>query len=681
MLAGAPAPLGATVTDGGVNFAVHASVAEAVTLCLFDGTGHESRKMPLPECTNGVWHGFLPGAGPGQAYGYRVHGPYRPSLGLRCNPHKLLVDPYAKALAGEFHWHPSVFDYQPGGPPRKSRLDQRDSAAQVPKGVVVTDLPAPRPGPRVPWAQSVFYELNVRGYTMRHPDLSEAERGRFRGLKNEQVISYLRSLGITAVELMPVHWFVDEEFLVKRGLRNYWGYNTLNFFTPAQRYGAHDARAEFVEMVDALHDPGRHVTLFVVYHHTAEGDHRGPTVSFRGFDNAAYYRLARSRLHYINDTGCGNTLDADSPVVQDLVVDSLRYWAGTLGVDGFRFDLATVLGRHHVGFSPEHPLLERIREDAILKDHKLLAEPWDPGPGGYQLGAFGPPWAELNDRFRDTTRRYWRGESDAVSAFAKRLHGSADVFEGSGRGPAASVNYVTNHDGYTLLDAVSYEQRHNEANGEDNRDGHAHNYSANWGVEGPTDDAEINALRRRQRLNLLASVVLAQGTPFLLAGDEFGHTQNGNNNAYAQDNETTWLDWGRLGTPVSLADELRRLLAIRRDEPLLQVENYLHGTHSLRPGWPDIAWLTPGGLPMGGEHWQDAEAFTLLLAADLDGPRALALMLNAGEAERDFLLADYVAGVEWSLLYTTGEAAPSHAHPLAWTLPGRSIACLRAKFV
>ncbi len=681
MLAGEAAPLGATVTDGGVNFAVHSSVAEAVLLCLFDEHGHEVARHELPECSDGVWHGFLPGATAGLRYGYRVQGPYRPKLGLRCNPHKLLIDPYAKALDGPFEWHRSVFDYREGTKPETGRRCELDSAGYVPKSTVVGPGPPPdTPAPRIPWSQSVFYELNVRGYTMRHPAVAEQDRGRFRGLCNGEVVKYLRALGVSAVELMPVHYFIDEHFLVERGLRNYWGYNTINFFTPAARYAGGDARAEFVDMVNTLHDAGIEVILDVVYNHTAEGDQRGPSLSFRGLDNAAYYRLASNRLHYINDTGCGNTIDADSPVVQQIVMDSLRYWAGDLGVDGFRFDLAPVLGRRASGFDPAHPLLERMRKDPLLTERKFVAEPWDPGPGGYQVGNFGPPWGELNDRYRDNLRRWWRGETRITGDFARRLHGSADLFEHSGRGPSASVNFVANHDGFTLLDTVSYEHRHNEANGEHNRDGHAHNYSANYGVEGETDGAALNALRRQQRLNMVATLLLSQGTPLLLAGDEFGQTQGGNNNAYAQDNETTWLDWSRLARPVSIFEEVAELIALRRSEPLLHVEEYLHGIDELRPGWPDIVWLSPGGLPMHEDDWRDAHAFMLLIGADLDGPRALALMFNGGDDVREFLLADYRRGVEWSLLYATSETAPGHGHPLAWRVPARSLLCLKATF-
>jgi len=666
LVPGRPTPLGATVTPDGVNFAVHSSVAEAVTLCLFDADGRETRRLELPACDDATWHGFLPGAGPGLRYGYRVRGPYRPSLGLRCNPHKLLVDPYARALEGRFAWHPSVFDYRAGGKPAAKRMCELDDLDYVPKGVVTEELPSPAAGPRVPWKETVIYELNVRGYTMRHPGLSESERGRFRGLANGQIVDYLRALGITSVELMPVHEFIDEQFLVDRGLRNFWGYNTLNFFTPATRYANGDGRAEFVEMVDALHDANIEVLLDVVYNHTAEGDHRGPTLSYRGFDNAAYYRLASDRFHYVNDTGCGNTLDADSPVVQDLVLDSLRYWAGAMGVDGFRFDLAPILGRHAHGFDPDHPLLEGISSDPALSGKKLVAEPWDPGPGGYQLGAFGPRWAELNDRFRDTVRRWWRGDHEASGAFAERLHGSADLFERAGRDPASSVNYVANHDGFTLADTVSYLRRHNEANGEDNRDGHGHNCSENYGVEGPTDDPEIAAIRRRQRLNLVATTLLAQGTPLILAGDELGQTQHGNNNGYAQDNETTWIDWSLLYSPASILEEVRQLIGLRRSEPLLHLDSWLHAGEELVPGWPDILWLSQDGTQMHDEAWLHADALALVIGADLSPPRALALLMNAGSKDRHFHFPDPQRSADWTPLFRSAGSLP-------WQLPPRSL--------
>jgi glycogen operon protein len=451
----------------------------------------------------------------------------------------------------------------------------------------------------------------------------------------------------------------------------------LNFFTPAARYAGADPRREFIDMVNAIHDAGLEVILDVVYNHTAEGDHRGPTLSFRGFDNAAYYRLTQDRQHYINDTGCGNTINADSAVVQDLVIDSLRYWAGELGVDGFRFDLAPILGRRAQGFSAQHPLLQRIETDALLKAQKLIAEPWDAGPGGYQLGAFNAPWAELNDRYRDTVRRWWRGDVEVAGEFARRLHGSSDLFESGGRPPHASVNFLSNHDGFTLADTVSYERRHNEANGEQNRDGHSHNYSANYGVEGATDDAGVNALRRRQQVNLLATLLLSQGTPLLLAGDEFGNSQNGNNNAYAQDNETAWLDWGLLESPASLFGKVQQLLALRRAEPLLQMDRFLHGSAELRPGWPDIQWLAPSGQPMSDADWSGADALVLLLAADVSGPRAFALLLNNSDTAREYELGSYAEAADFSLRFASGAAEQQGS---GWKLAARSLACLQGSF-
>ncbi|MGB5739348.1 MAG: glycogen debranching protein GlgX [Woeseia sp.] len=674
---GQPGPLGATVVDGGVNFAVHSSIAESVFLCLFDETGREFLRRELPAYHDGIWHGFLAGAEAGLRYGYRVDGPYRTRHGMRCNPHKLLIDPYARALTNDFQWHESVYGYQPGMEPADVYLCELDSSRYVPKSIVVAAANAALPGPRIPWAESVSYELNVRGYTMRFPELNDAERGKFRGLSNGAVLQYLRALGITAVELMPVHEFIDEHFLVARGLRNFWGYNTLNFFTPASRYAGADPRAEFIEMVNAIHDAGLEVILDVVYNHTAEGDHRGPTLSFRGFDNAAYYRLTHDKQHYINDTGCGNTINADSSVVQDLVVDSLRYWAGDLGADGFRFDLAPILGRRALGFDSNHPLLQRIQNDPLLKERKLIAEPWDAGPGGYQLGAFAAPWAELNDRYRDTVRRWWRGDAEVAPEFARRLHGSSDLFEHSGRPPHASVNFISNHDGFTLADTVSFVERHNEANGEQNRDGHGHNFSANYGVEGPTDDAAIATLRRRQRVNMLATLLLSQGMPLLLAGDEFGNTQGGNNNAYAQDNETAWLDWGLVDTPDSLLQEVRELLLLRRDEPLLQLDRYLHGGDELRPGWQDIEWLTPSGQAMADHDWPTAKALTLLLAAKVDGPRAFALLLNNSDAPLDFSLGAFSVGAEFTQRFASGTVAETNG---SWTLSAHCLLCLQGRF-
>jgi glycogen operon protein len=651
METGSPAPLGATPDDDGVNFAVYSSVAEAVELCLFDANGKLVRSHSLPACTDGVWHGFLPGCKPGQRYGYRVHGPWRPEDGLRCNPHKLLVDPYCRELDGGFQWHDSVFDYVPGA--GDFTLNPLDSAAYVPRSVVSAPLGirmSPRPG--IPWSKTVIYETNLRGYTMRHPAVPDAERGTFAGMQNGAVLDYLKSLGITAVELLPVQAYIDEHHLARRGLRNYWGYNSVAFFTPMPRFACDDPRREFLGMVNAIHDAGMEVILDIAFNHTGESGASGPTLCFRGLDNRAYYRLEpHDPASYVNDTGTGNTINADHPQVQALVLDCLRYWSGELGVDGFRFDLATILGRHGHGFSPQHPLLEAISTDPGLRDIKLIAEPWDPGPGGYQLGHFPDRWAEWNDKYRDTARRFWRGDADMNGRFARRLHGSADIFDHRGRAPYASVNFVTSHDGFTLADVVSYEHRHNEANGEDNRDGHAHNFSCNHGVEGDTDDEDIRAARRRHRLNLLASLLLSQGTPMLLAGDEFGNSQDGNNNAYAQDNETGWLDWSGLDADPEFALEVRELIHLRREWPLLRLPQYLHGETVVGPSSVHIDWLNADGEQMKEGDWSGPASFKVMFAeAARDGVKSrVAVLFNNGDDAVAFRLPkDQPWRVAWS---------------------------------
>jgi glycogen operon protein len=495
MEAGSPSPLGATPDGDGVNFAVFSSVAQSVDLCLFDAAGTQVATHSMPACSDGVWHGYLPGCGPGQRFGYRVHGPWQPDAGLRCNPAKLLIDPYCRDIDGEFQWHDAVYDYLPGSDGQT--INDADSAPFVPKSVVCGPLSAnPSAGPGVPWSQTIIYETNVRGYTMRHAAIPGQERGTFAGMRNTEVLAYLKALGISSVELMPIQAWIDECHLADRGLRNFWGYNTVAFFAPMPRLAAGDARMELLDMVNAIHDAGLEVILDIVFNHTGEADHRGPSIAFRGLDNKAYYRLEpHDQGVYINDTGTGNTLNADHPRAQALVLDSLRYWSGEFGVDGFRFDLAPILGRHSDGFSPAHPLLHAISDDPQLARVKLIAEPWDPGPGGYQLGQFPSGWAEWNDKYRDTVRRFWRDDPDMNGEFARRIHGSADIFDHRGRTPNASINFVSSHDGFTLADAVSYEHRHNEANGEDNGDGHEHNYSCNHGVEGATDDADVLAAR------------------------------------------------------------------------------------------------------------------------------------------------------------------------------------------
>ena len=638
---GRPASPGATPDDDGTNFAIYSSVARRVELCLFDADGVENARYDLQESADHVWHGFLPGCAPGQCYGYRVHGILDGQQGLRCNPAKLLIDPYARSLAGGFEWNRAVFD-----------SNDLDSAPYVPKSVVYPALgEMPNNRPRIAWRDMIFYELNVRGYTMLHPDVGDDERGKFRGLTNAKVLEHIRALGITSVELMPVHAFIDEHHLARRGLRNFWGYNSIAFFAPSGRYAQSDPVAEFRDMVNAIHDAGIEVVLDVVYNHTAEGDTHGPTIAYRGIDNLAYYSTEPGAPGtYINDTGCGNTINADHPRVQELVLDSLRYWHRDMGVDGFRFDLAPVLGRHNHGFSAEHPLLQAISDDEALHDAVLVAEPWDPGPGGYHLGGFPPRWSEWNDRFRDDVRRFWRGDPGMAAALARRLCGSAEIFEQPGRKPAASVNLVTSHDGFTLADVVSFEHRHNEANGENNRDGHAHNYSHNHGVEGPTGDAAILAARRRQRLNLLASLLLSQGLPLLLAGDEFGNSQQGNNNAYAQDNATGWLDWGGMESDPDFFEAVRTLVRLRRDEPLLRPREY-------RPDGASVRWLGAEGRDMTDQDWLSRQAFCALLSD------RMALLVNGSNETVSFVPPD---GRAWrpaftscgELLQSDGAAAP-----------------------
>lgn len=669
---GDPAPLGATLGDDGINFAVFSSVAEKVELCLFGENGEPAGAYDLPARTGDVWHGFLPGCRAGQRYGFRVHGPWAPEHGLRCNPAKLLLDPYARALSGEFRWHEAVFDYalKDGA----IRMNHMDSAPHVPRSVVrapaADALPA---GPRIPWAQTIFYEANVRGFTMRHPAIDDASRGTFDGLRHIEVLDYLKALGITSLELMPVHAFIDERHLARLGLRNFWGYNTIAFFAPAPRYGSADPVGEFRDMVGAIHDAGIEVILDVVYNHTGEGDAEGPTLNFRGLDNLAYYRTkAGYPGSYVNDTGTGNTIDADHPEVQNLVTESLCYWHKEMGVDGFRFDLAPVLGRCARGFSGDHPLLERISAEPRLGNAKLVAEPWDAGPGGYQLGRFPRRWAEWNDRYRDTVRRFWRGDPGTGADLAGCIRGSAAVFEGSKRGPNASVNLITSHDGFTLTDVVSYRNRHNQANGEGNRDGHSHNFSENYGVEGPTYDPEIRALRRQQRLNMLATLMLSQGTPLLLAGDEFGNSQAGNNNAYAQDNEIGWLDWAGLERDPEFLEEVRTLIRLRRHTPLLHLPEYVHGRLQRADGEFAIAWLRHDGQEMGAADWHEARAFAIVVTQRVRERlvSAASLVLDGGARQRDFRLP--AIGV-WRLAFASSADAALDGQTLR--LPGPSIAC------
>lgn len=645
---GTPHPLGATWDGGGINFALFSANAERVQLCLFEATGHrELARLDLPECTNGIWHGYLPAGTPGQVYGYRVHGPYDPRHGHRFNPHKLLLDPYARGLVGNVRWSDALFGYRAGSPRADLSFDRRDSAAAMPKGVVVADpgsvlVPPARP---VPWSNLVIYEAHVRGLTKLRTEMPEHERGTFAALADPLIIERLARLGITAIELMPVHAFLDDRFLVQRGLSNYWGYSTLSYFAPERRYMSTGYIDELRLAVNRFHLAGIEVILDVVYNHTCEGNELGPTMSFKGIDNASYYRLLPDdRRYYINDTGCGNTFNTAHPRVVQLVLDSLRYWATSIGVDGFRFDLAAAVGREPHGFDPWSPIFTAMRQDPVLSRLKLIAEPWDLGPGGYQLGHHPPGFAEWNDRFRGAVRRFWRGDEGVRPELAARLLGSADLFDRHRRRPWASVNYVAAHDGFTLRDLVSYAQRHNDKNGEHNADGSPHNFSANWGVEGETDDARVIAIRRRVARAMLATVLLSHGTPMMLMGDEAWRTQRGNNNAYCQDNEMSWFDWELAESAAGQAmfRFTARLIEIRRTYPVLRADRFLH-SNDVRPGLSDVAWFDPDGSPISSESWHDhgRKALGVRLAGlglATSSVDVIALLLNPGGHAVEFTL-------------------------------------------
>lgn len=613
---GTPYPLGATLLDDGVNFALFSQHAEKVELCLFDESGQrELARINLPECTDYVWHGKVATLGAGTLYGYRVYGPYEPQAGMRFNHHKLLLDPYAKAFSSPFNWANAHYGYDLKDAAQDMSFDRNDNALYMPKCIVVAATPPPKPlAEPIAWNDTIFYELHVKGFTKLNALVPEALQGTYAGLAHDSVIEYLNDLGVTSIELLPVHTYVDEHFLVKRNLANYWGYNTLNFFVPHAAYLSGNDPTEFKRMVERFHLAGIEVILDVVYNHTAEGNHLGPTLSYRGIDNCNYYSLlSQDARFYVNDTGCGNTFNLKHPRVLQLVMDSLRYWAHDMGVDGFRFDLATVLGREAHGFDPYGGFLDAVRQDPILNTKKLIAEPWDIGPGGYQLGQFPGGWSEWNDRYRDTIRRYWRGDAGMLPEFARRLHGSSDLFEHSGRKPSASVNFVTSHDGFTLRDLVSYNQRHNHANKEQNNDGHHANFSYNFGVEGETKNERVDALRVRQQRNFLATLLLSQGTPLLLAGDELGRSQQGNNNAYCQDNEINWLNWPKLDeSHWNLRNFVRNVIRIRREFPLLRSHFYIHKPEekNKRAGY-NIHWLSRTGEPMKDGDWLKNDVLTL----------------------------------------------------------------------
>jgi isoamylase len=666
---GLPFPLGATWDGLGVNFALFSAHATKVELCLFDSSGQiELERIELPEYTDEIWHGYLPDAHPGVIYGYRVYGPYDPENGHRFNPNKLLIDPYAKQLVGKLEWSEALFGYTIGHPDEDLSYDERDSAPYVPKAKVID--PAFTWGkhhrPHVPWNDTIVYEANVRGLTMRHPAVPEELRGTCAGLMNNQVIQHLQALGVTSIELLPVHAFANEPHLLEKGMNNYWGYNTIGFFAPHAPYLASGKISEFKEMVARLHHAGLEVILDVVYNHSAEGNERGPTLSMRGIDNSSYYRLMPdNKRFYINDSGTGNTLDLGHPCVLQMVTDSLRYWATEMGVDGFRFDLATILARQHDGFDERHGFLVACRQDPVLSRVKLIAEPWDCGPGGYQVGGFPPGWSEWNDQYRDDVRAYWRGDEGMLPDLARRLTASGDHFNQRGRRPNSSVNFITAHDGFTLRDLVSYNHKHNQANGEDNNDGHDHNISWNHGHEGPTRDPDIRELRLRQMRNLLSTLFFSQGTPMLLSGDEFGRTQKGNNNVYCQDNDLGWINWDMDEEGSRLLEFTRRIIRLRRTYPILRRGRFLVGMYNEDLGVKDVTWLSPNGEEMTEEHWHDAHARCLGMLMDgraqptgirRPGEDAtLLLIINSHNDVVNFLLPEVAQGTGWVRLVDTSE--------------------------
>ncbi len=676
ILPGSPYPLGATWDGTGVNFALFSEHAVAVELCLFESpeAPREVVRVPLAAQSEQVWHGYIHGLRPGQLYGYRVYGPYAPDDGQRFNPHKLLIDPYARALSGPVRWHDATHGYTILHPDEDRSYDERDSAPYVPRGVVID--PAFAWGddrhPEIPLHDSIIYEAHVKGMTMRHPDLPEELRGTYLGLAHPAIIAYLKDLGVTAVELLPIHQFTNDRYLVDKGLSNYWGYNTLNFFAPAIEYCRYERPGDqvraFKQMVKALHAAGIEVILDVVYNHTAEGNHLGPTLSLRGIDNAAYYRLVPGNERYYMDyTGTGNTLNMVHPRTLQLVMDSLRYWVTEMRVDGFRFDLAAALMRGLYEGGQLSSFLDTIHQDPILSQTKLIAEPWDVGPGGYQVGNFPVLWAEWNGKYRDSVRRFWKGDEAQVAELAYRLSGSSDLYQPSGRNPHASINFITAHDGFTLRDLVSYNEKHNAANGEQNRDGESHNNSWNHGVEGETNEPTIRTLRARQQRNLLATLLLSQGVPMLLHGDERGRTQSGNNNVYCQDNPTAWLDWTLDEERTALLLWTRRLIALRKAHPVLHRATFFQGREIHGTGVRDIEWYGPDGTLMTDDEWSDGLVRSLglllngQLISEMDAAGqvirddVLLLLLNAHHEPMNFILPGVADGPRWQRLLDTAD--------------------------
>ncbi|MCY3512041.1 glycogen debranching protein GlgX [Klebsiella michiganensis] len=673
--------LGANFDGKGVNFALFSAHAERVELCLFDPCGKtEIARLELPEYTHEIWHGYVPGLQPGALYGYRVYGPYDPENGHRFNPHKLLIDPYARELEGDIEWNDAHFGYELGHEEKDLSFDTRDSAPFTPKCKVIDPDAFDWQGenrPNVPWPKTVIYETHVKGFTRLNPALPQALRGTFEGLGHQASVDYIKSLGITSVELLPVHWFPDDRHLLDRGLKNFWGYNTLGFFAPASRYYGPEGIAGFRDMVRAFHDAGIEVILDVVYNHTAEGNELGPTLSFKGIDNFSYYRTMPDRhRYYINDTGTGNTVNTSHPRVLQMVMDSLRYWAQALHVDGFRFDLGTILGREPEGFDPRGGFFDAITQDPVLSKLKLIGEPWDIGPGGYQVGGFPPGWGEWNDKYRDTVREYWKGDN-VSNDFAARLLGSGDLYDLRGRRPWSSVNFITAHDGFTLNDLVSYNEKHNEANGEDNNDGHNDNRSCNYGEEGPTENQDIVAVRERQKRNFLTTLLFSHGTPMLLAGDEFGRSQQGNNNGYCQDSEISWVNWEALSEQDhALRHFTQRLIALRAEQPLLRRESWRDGL--------EIRWFNAGGGLQQSEQWDEGSTLGLAISRpDLEQEEGIwhdvLMLFNPFEGDVPFQIPQFGEG-GWVLELSTAEEKTDGViitETIDFILAGRSIALFR----
>jgi isoamylase len=703
---GSAYPLGASFDGGGTNFAIFSEVAERIELCLFDDDGPGMKttetRVDLPERNGLVWHGYLPRIGPGQRYGYRVHGPYQPEAGLRCNPAKLLLDPYAKAVDGRIAWDEALFSYRFGDPTSRNDADSAPFAMTSVVANPFFDWSDDRPL-RIPYNETVIYEAHVKGMTMRHPGIPDDVRGTYAGLAHPVMIRHLRNLGVTAVELMPVHQFVHDSMLVERGLSNYWGYNTIGFFAPHNDYACFGTRGEqvleFKTMVRTLHRAGIEVILDVVYNHTAEGNHLGPTLSFRGIDNQAYYRLVPGDpQHYYDTTGTGNSFTVRHHESLRLIMDSLRYWVTEMHVDGFRFDLASALAREFHSVDRLAAFFDLVNQDPIVSQVKLIAEPWDVGEGGYQVGGFPPLWTEWNGRYRDTVRDFWRGEPASLGEFASRFTGSSDLYEADGRRPLASINFVTAHDGFTLHDLVSYNEKHNEANGEGNRDGESHNRSWNHGAEGPTDDSEIRILRERQKRNFIATLLLSQGVPMIAHGDELGRTQQGNNNVYCQDDELSWIDWADARENEVLTEFTARLVAMRKAHPVFRRQRFFQSRAIRGSSINDIAWLRPDGQQMSDDDWNGGRAQSLAIFLNGEGipdrdevgerviDDSFLLLVNASPHQMTFTLPDQAYGRVWEIVVDTADPLLAHARRRAsgpgerQRVPGRTMRVLQRRY-